>query len=205
MEYHRWSIADLAVRLVGMIARGVVRRLDDGPKGQTVDVSLEQGLAATRVEHWQPYGVSYRPLAGAEVIVLARGGDRDTLVALAAADRRYRVHLDADGDVALHDHEGQVIKLTRDGIEIETATKPVTVTSGVRVSIAAPEIRLGDQVAITADGVTIDAGSVPLTVRSADAITVDAPEIKLGGDGADKPVLLQNGLTTIASSVLKGL
>jgi len=104
-----------------LVARGVVDRVDAGTKMQLLDVSLENGHKPTKVEHWERYGMTYHPKAGAEVMTLAVGGNRDHIIVFDAADRRYRMTGLSEGELAIHDDQGQVVHFKRGGIHVESA------------------------------------------------------------------------------------
>lgn len=136
-----------------MIGRAVLQAVDDGAKCQTVQLIGLPGEVLDGVEHIQPYGLTAHAHPGAEAVLLAVGGNRDHGVAVVVGDRRYRLTGLAAGEVALHDDQGQVIKLARSGIEITTTQ---------------------------AAGVTVTA---PLATVTADKVVVDSADINLGGEG----------------------
>lgn len=154
-EYHRWSVDELQSRVRSMIARGVVSNVDDALKMQVLGLKLEDGFRPTKVEHWHPYGMSYHPHAGAEVIALSLSGNRDHIIAIPGADRRYRLKGLAGGELALHDDQGQKVHFKRGGIDIESS-KPVT--------IKAPTIKLEGNIQhtgnMTSSGVHTDANGL---------------------------------------------
>lgn len=156
-DYHRSGLADVVSRVKSMIVRGTVRKVDDGPKMQTVDLQLEEGMRATKVEHFHPYGVSYKPREGSEVVVASLSGNRDHMIAFPVGDRRYRIKVE-DGEVALHDDQGQKVHLTREGVKVVTPYKAdvdaqgdVKVKSAGRVDIEAPTIKLKGAIEIEGD------------------------------------------------------
>lgn len=94
---------------------------------QTVQVQVLEGevLKAQRIE---PYGLSYRPKAGAQAYLVFPGGDRAMGLALVVGDKRYQMDL-AEGEVALHDDEGNFVKLGRGGVAtVKAAAKVVADT-----------------------------------------------------------------------------
>lgn len=115
-HYTRQDEQMLFERVRTMIARGVVRSVDDAKLMQELSrIELENGYKPTRIEHWHPYGFSMHPNDGAEVMALSLGGNRDHMIVIATADRRYRMKV-AKGEVALHDDQQQFVHLKRDGI-----------------------------------------------------------------------------------------
>lgn len=111
------------------IVRGVFRgtRQDKMQRAQA-----EMYAGETReMEHAEPYGFTSVPHEGAEVIAAAPGGSRSHMVILCVADRRYRLQNLAAGEVAIHDDQGQVVHLTRDGMVLETpAGKSIALKCG---------------------------------------------------------------------------
>ncbi|BCP53776.1 hypothetical protein K32_23930 [Kaistia sp. 32K] len=106
-------------------ARGILKAISsrDGKKTmQHLDVSALAGELHEDVEHFEPYGFTSSANAGAEVLLLYLGANRSHPIVVQVADRRYRLQGLANGEVALHDDQGQTIVIKRDGIEI-TAPK----------------------------------------------------------------------------------
>lgn len=111
-------------RLRLLLSRGVLKLIEDGGGLQSVQVTL-LGDKPAWAERFQNYGTTSHPLPGAEAAVAAVGGARAHLVALAVDDRRYRIASLQPGEVTLYDDQGQRVHLTRDGIVIDGAGKPV--------------------------------------------------------------------------------
>lgn len=147
------------------VGLALVRLVRDTFGLQRVQVDLLADETVDDVEHYQAYGLTSHPKPGAEGIYLSVGGSRGNGVVIAVADRRYRLTALEEGEVVVHDDQGQKVHLKRDGIRIETPFK---------VEVAAE----GD--------VSVDAGG-DATVTAQSSVTVDAPRINLGA-GADKKV-----------------
>jgi phage baseplate assembly protein V len=125
---------------------------------QTVQVKVLDGevLKAQRIE---PYGLSYRPKAGAQAYLVFPGGDRAQGLALVVGDKRYQLEL-AEGEVALHDDEGNFVKLARGGV--------VTAKAATQIVLDAPAVLLTGAVtaqqglavagALTNNGVSVGNG-----------------------------------------------
>lgn len=76
----------------------------------------------------EPYGYSYRPKPGCQTYLVFPAGDRSYGVALVIGDKRYQMDL-AEGEVALHDDEGNHVHIKRGGvIEVKAATKVIADT-----------------------------------------------------------------------------
>lgn len=114
-----------ANRVRRMLMRVVLKLVDDGPKMQSLQLEGYSGLTRDKVEHFQPYGFSSVPFAGAEGIGLSIGGSTDHIAVLVVDDRRYRFKGKKDGEVAIYDDQGQSVHLTRDGIVVKGAGLPM--------------------------------------------------------------------------------
>lgn len=135
-----------------LVARGVVDRVDASQKMQTLDISLEDGHKPTKVEHWERYGITYRPHEGAEVLALAVGGNRDHMVVIDAADRRYRPKDLKPGELMIHDHQGQSILIGKDSVTI-TSGKKLVIKANIEI-----EGNITQQGSITSSGPHTAAG-----------------------------------------------
>lgn len=144
-------------RLALLVSRAVVTLVNDATKMQTLQLGLLADEALDGAEHWQPYGFTYKPHAGAEALVLAVGAHRAHSVVIACADRRYRLTSLEDGEVALYSDEGDKVHLKR-GRVIEVLTETLNITASTAVNFDTPVINTtgkiisaGDQVA---DGIS---------------------------------------------------
>lgn len=143
----REMLGGLEGRVRGMVARAIVRLVDDARKAQELQLELLAGEGQDAVERFQNYGLTSVPHAGAEALVVFAGGLRSHGVVLAVEDRRYRLTGLEDGEVALFDDLGNVIKLGRDAISI---------TAVAKLTVEAPVFE------VTADRVTIDSANIEL-------------------------------------------
>jgi phage gp45-like len=143
----RSSTRSTADRMGGAIARGTLEKVSDTPRMQEVDVKLAHGEPANGVELFQPYGftgVAQPPTTEggkkrkAEVVLLFPTGSRSHPIALMVGDRRYRLKGLQNGEVALHDDQGQKVHITRTGI-VNEAPEGKTITNkvgGVTMSLS---------------------------------------------------------------------
>lgn len=144
----RATLADAARRAVHVLARGTVKKINDTLKMRELDTEVLMDEVHQGVEHFEHYGFTAVPLsptgAGkAEAIVAFLGGARSHPVVIATGDRRFRPKSRAEGEVTLHDDQGQEVYITRAGIQINggSSNLPVTVTVGSSVvTITATEI-----------------------------------------------------------------
>lgn len=127
-------IEPLRRRLSNVIARAVISLVNDSLKLQSLQLRVLADETIDNVERFQEYGFTSVPFAGAECIVLSVGGHRSHSVVVATDDRRYRLFGLAEGEMAIHDDQGQKVHLKRAGIFIDT-TLNVTVQAGGTVLV----------------------------------------------------------------------
>lgn len=133
LDYLRNQLADLRRNLRNLAARGVISLINDSGGRQVVQVRLAGGELADGVERFQNFGLSSHAPLGSEAVLVALGGDRSHLVALAVEDRASRpkgllegetqlysafeakVYLAADGSLYIDNGKGASIVLLPDG------------------------------------------------------------------------------------------
>jgi phage baseplate assembly protein V len=123
-------VAPYARRLSNMIARGSVTLINAATKMQSLQLRLLAGETKADVEHFEPYGFTSHPNAGAECLALFLDGDRSHGVVVCVADRRYRVQGLAVGEVILHDDQGQSVYLMRGGVKLTDKAGSTVVMNG---------------------------------------------------------------------------
>lgn len=89
-------------RLSLMIGRAIITAIDDDTQLQSLGLKALADEVLSGRERFQEYGLSSRPHPGAEAIMVSLGGDRTNTVVIAVDDRRYRLQLNNEGDVALY-------------------------------------------------------------------------------------------------------
>lgn len=98
----RRAVEPIRARIRLIVARGrLTAAADDSQPCQTIDADLLAGESRTGIQRVQQYGFSARPPAGAEALVVAVGGQRDHLVAVAVDDRAARPRDLAEGECCL--------------------------------------------------------------------------------------------------------
>lgn len=171
----------LANMVRGLLSRAVVRRVDDAPKAQSLQVEVYEGEVEDDVERLQPYGFTAAPMAGAEAVVVRLGGAADHPVVIVVEDRRYRLTGLESGEVAVYDDQGQAVVLRRDGIELVTPHE-IRLGEGAEAGVA----RVGDEVEVT----------IP-----SEGLTVEGP----GGVSTNKAPVTITGTITSASTKVKAV
>lgn len=121
----------LASRIRLMLGRAILKLVNDATGIQSMQVELLSDEVQDDVERFQDYGFTSRPHPEAEAIVACMGGLRSHSVIIAVDDRRFRLKNLQEGEVALYDDLGNLVKLGRDALEIVGASK---------VKVSAPEV-----------------------------------------------------------------
>jgi phage gp45-like len=125
----RLTPAEVAHRVLNLVARVTLKKADDKPKMQEHSVEGLAHESMTNVEHFQRYGhstVSHPedpqgdPQKVAEGICIFIGGNRDHPVVIAMDDRRYRITGLQEGESIMHDDQGHQIHITRGGMTHST-------------------------------------------------------------------------------------
>lgn len=177
----RW-LAPLQKRIANMVARAVVRLVNDDDGVQVLQLDLLAGETRDEIERFQNYGFTSRPLDGAEAAVMFVGGRRDHGVVVAVDDRRYRLKGLEGGEVAMYTDEGDSIRLNRGGnINLTASAKFYVVAPAAEISntgafrITANSINLGASGSWAADGTTMELGGkvkslLGATYRTAETI-----------------------------------
>lgn len=151
------AFAALEGRVRLMLGRAIVRLVDDTRTLQEVQVDLLDDESQDAVEHFQPYGLAVHPHLEAEALVVCAGGLRSHAIAIAVSDRRFRLRNLQQGEVALYDDLGNVVKLGRDAITIVAAsainmTAPDGLTINADVTVNGAIEATGD---VTAAGISL--------------------------------------------------
>ncbi|MBL9102170.1 MAG: phage baseplate assembly protein [Myxococcales bacterium] len=125
MQYVDAAVDVVWNRLVQMVSLGTLSALDNTPGVQLATMKLDADDDAFEATVYTPPGISSRPAAGAEAIVLAVGGNASNLFVLPIV-RGQRLTGDdlAEGEVALFiGVAGQRVHLKLDGsVEIRAST-----------------------------------------------------------------------------------
>ncbi|MBH3104294.1 phage baseplate assembly protein V [Serratia grimesii] len=122
------SIGAIGRRLRLMVDRAVVRIVTDSLGRQNLQVQSLADETNDDVERFQNYGMSSVPPVGSEAIVVAVGGRRSGLVAIAVEDKKSRPKGLDPGDVCMYHSEGHTITLKKDGV-IEVRGKTVNLVA----------------------------------------------------------------------------
>lgn len=162
MSAFRKAIAPIEGRVRLMVARAIVRLVDDATKAQSVQIDLLEGETQDGVERYQDYGFTSNPHPGAEAVAVAVGGLRSHMIVIKVEDRRYRLTALETGEVAIFDDLGQMVKLGRERIEIASDNE-VKITAP-KVIVESDDVQLGaeggEKVARIGDDVDLGTGKI---------------------------------------------
>jgi phage gp45-like len=141
-------------------------------------------------EYFQHYGLTSRPLPGAEIIIIREGNH---IIAIGSDDRRYRLAVE-EGEVALYTDEGDKIHLKRD--------KTIHIVSGNKlIADIANEVDINTKVAKIAATTSCDVTSPVITINAAISCGVTSPAVTINASGScvinSPSVLLGNGATRV--------
>lgn len=108
-------IRPLRNQVANMVARAVVKLVDDSTEVQLVQVDALADETLDECERFQDYGVTSVPPAGAEAVLVFPDGDRAHALVVAVGDREYRLTGLESGEVALYNDQGAYVKLATNG------------------------------------------------------------------------------------------
>jgi phage baseplate assembly protein V len=126
---------DRAMSGVRTAFRGVLTGLSTAAPAALVQADALSGEQLQDNELMQHYGFTSAPPAGTQIIVLPLGGKTAHGVIIATEHGTFRLKGLKSGESALYDDQGQCVHLTRDGIVIKGAGKPITITDTPKVRI----------------------------------------------------------------------
>jgi len=107
-------------RLKLLIAQGKLQLVEGG----TVQATVLDDEPLPNIKRIEPYGFSHKPMPGAQVYLAFPSGDRAQGLALIVGDKQYQMELQ-DGEVAIHDHQGNYVAIRTGGIVTAKASTKV--------------------------------------------------------------------------------
>jgi phage baseplate assembly protein V len=141
-------------RLRLMVAQGVATLVG----AEYVQVTVLDDETLPKVRRVEPFGLSSRPKPGAQVYMVFPSGDRAHGIALVIGDKRYQMDL-IEGEVALHDDDGNFVKLGAGGVvTVKANTKVVAETPLFEVT---GDVHIGG--GLTVSGAAAFAAAVDVT------------------------------------------
>lgn len=166
-------------RIGGGVTRTVISDVDDTQLLQELSYNGFPGEQQQTVEHAHPYGFSSHPKKPSKVQGMMRHavgfvsflrGNRSHGVAFQVGDRRYRLMKMQEGEVALHDDQGQWIHLRRGGAFVKVPNGNSVI---VQVDEPSPA---GQQPTMGQDSTKVPKQAASFTM-TASTITVNAPNV----------------------------
>lgn len=118
IEAIRKVMEPLQRRVFGMIARGVVKSIDDSGKLQKLQLQILADEVVDRVNRIQEYGFASRPKAGAQAVVLFLGGNRDHGVVVGVEDGEIRPKDLAEGEASVYSFGKYQVRVKNDRIQV---------------------------------------------------------------------------------------
>ncbi|MBC6503378.1 phage baseplate assembly protein V [Citrobacter freundii] len=122
------TLTALGRRLRLMVDRAVVRMVTDSFGRQNLQIQSLADATNDDVERFQNYGLTSVPPPGSEAIVLALGGRREGLVAIAVEDKTCRPKGLDPGDVRLYHADGLSHITLKEGGRIELVGETLDAT-----------------------------------------------------------------------------
>ena len=184
----RESLAGAAQRAFNGLARGTLIKADDRHKWQEVRVRTEYGDDWSNVEVAHQYGFTSvaKPPAddktseASEVIIAFPDGTRSHPIVIVCGDRRYRLQGLQEGEVALHDDQGQKVHISRDGTIVDGGRnkKWIKATTG-NATLKVMDGEIYSKVGSLA--IYLRPGRIDLGMKNAPhaIVTVDGPSTKV--------------------------
>lgn len=125
-------------RVILMVGRGRIKTGKDDGNIQKLQVKLGEMEIRDNTPRMAEYGYTSMPPADTDAVLLFVGGDRSNGIIIATGNQTYRLRGLQTGEVALYDDQGQKVYLTRAGIVIDGAGKPVTIHNTPSVTADTP-------------------------------------------------------------------
>jgi phage baseplate assembly protein V len=133
-------VTKLQNKIYRVIGKAILVALDNSGTVQKIQASVLKNETSSNLERSQEYGFDSYPKAGAQVVLLAIGGNRDHAIAFSVSDRRYRPTDLAEGEVAVYSFKDKTltnkhrVHLKANGdIEIKCETANITATTAVNI------------------------------------------------------------------------
>jgi len=176
-------IARLATRLRLLVARAVVRAVNDAGGLQRMTVDALPGEALRDVPRFQGYGITSHPLQGSEAVLVAVGGARAHLAAVAVDDRRYRPRDLEPGELVLYTDEGVAIELRRNRVVRVTGASIEVEADGGALTLRGESVHVeatAGNLALEASG-TVDVDGASVDIDATGAVDVDGADVAIAG------------------------
>lgn len=128
------AIQRIIQRIQHVVGRGRVTTGNDAGNVQLLQVKLGADEVRDNTPRLAEYGLTSMPPVGSDAVVVFIGGDRSNGAIVATGHQASRLKGLAPGEVAIYDDQGQSVYITRAGIVINCAGKPMTINGDVTVN-----------------------------------------------------------------------
>jgi phage gp45-like len=177
---------DSADRHGNSLSRAALETADDTKHLQEVHIRLFHDEQMDEVEHLQPYGITSVPKKptgsglmrqAADAILAFLGGNRSHPVALMVTDRRYRLNNMTEGEVAVHDDQGNQVYASRDVLAVTGVKEAHVQVGSAHVQLKTDKVKLQfNDLSVTIKGGKVFLGKEDVTHA---VQTVDGPSQKV--------------------------
>lgn len=157
-----------ALGSIRLAFRGVVTLVKAAGAVQLVQMDALQGEQLQDAELFQHYGLTSNPPAGTMAIVLPIGGRTAHGIIIATEHGTYRLKGLASGEIALYDDQDQKVHITRAGIVIDGAGKPINIQNTPSVTMTTPIVHATG--AMTIDGLLTVGGGMTINGGSGNTV-----------------------------------
>ena len=142
------AIERLYRRVLMVVGRGRITTGRDTGSVQQLQVRFGQMETVDNLPRLAEYGFNSMPPGDADAIVVFAGGNRSDGVIVATGHQTYRMRSLKVGEVSISDDQGQSVYLTRDGIVIKGAGKPVLITDTPEITLDAATVHVTGDVMV---------------------------------------------------------
>lgn len=145
------SLEGMGRRLRLLVDRAVVRIVSDSLGRQNLQLQSLADATNDDVERFQNYGLTSVPPVGSEAVILAVGGRREGLVAVAVEDKRCRPQGLEPGEVRLYHEDGQSYITLKKGGVIQVTGKSVNYDAADLFEITTAQLKVNGPSAFSKD------------------------------------------------------
>lgn len=168
------ALIQIARQLRVLIARAIVRQVDDAGPVQFVQLDLFPG-ETRRAQRLQQYGLSGVPPVGSSAVTGSPGGKRSDVIALGVESAAHRPRGLKPGEVVLYTMFGDAIHL-REG-------RVIRITAGTKVTVDAPlavflqDVEIAGKLTVTGE-TSLATTNVKGVLDATGDVTVDGRSLK---------------------------
>jgi phage gp45-like len=180
------TLPDAARRAFVAVQRGTLEKADDSKLWQEVTVKVEGNRKFSNVEMAHPFGFTSVPKPpddvehrkAAEAVVIYLDGDMSHPIVLAIGDRRFRLKNLNEGEVAIHDDQGQQVYFARDRLVVHSTKEIHAQSDKAHALLAADKAKVQfDTMSVTCKADKVLLGSETGAAHA--VVTVDGPSEKV--------------------------